>query len=556
VVRFFYLATAGAISLVFLAAGLLLAVVLPYSEWDSFSLGDWSRQIASQLSAADPITTGAVGATRPLFYELQGALWAITGVSFTAGRLLSLVFALILLSAVWWLARGNGDQLRAALAVIAVVSIPTFTGEALMGLTDVPAAAMVAVTAALALRPPPGRLAAAALTVSALLAALTKPTTLVALVPLTVYVALHPTQGGMQRPRRRGSAGPLAAGLLVGVLYDLTMAIRFHESLRAFLRSGTGDGLWAQRAASARWHALLDLGMLGPALRLPLAYGIVYASLSLLGLRHRRAAVSALLSALAWSIFSAALTGPGVDPGSFSSPDALFATVGIAIVLAVGTAASDDDVPSRADLGACLVLVIPPILVWAYGASYTDRLASAAWPGAALLIAVSLTVGVRTLAATSTTLALAPLPVFLITAWVGLSAINGLHGEQWRSFRQLGLAGLSDRQRTMNIVLPGIQEALADAQPALGSGRVAVEDPRFAWFLPNRVDTIVAVHCSDVRHDQAFILSTSDENQYAARADRGLATPSEWQACARPRLTLLANTDNGFAIFAVHRARA
>jgi 4-amino-4-deoxy-L-arabinose transferase-like glycosyltransferase len=549
-IRVAYSGAAGIVSLAFLAGGVLLAIALPYSESDSFAFGDWSRQIASRASAADPINAGAQGASRPLFYELQGALWTITGVSFTAGRLFSLVFAMILLAAVWWLARAAGGQLTAALAVIAVVSIPAFTEEALMGQSDVPAAAMVAVTAALAVARRPGRFGAVALAASALLAAIAKPTTLVALVPLTVYLAALPGRGVGVRRRLRSPAGWLGIGLLVGVLYDLAMAVRFHESLLAFLRSGTGDGIWGQRAAAARWHSLLDLGLFGPVLRLPFAYGLVYGALSLFGVRHRRAAPFALAAGLAWTILGPELGG-GSDPSSFASLEVGFATLGLAAVIAVGATAADENAPPRSVLGLSMVLVVPPLLVWAYGTPYADRLAAAAWPGTALLLAVTLAVGVRRLAAMNTALALAAVPVFVLAAWVGLAGFNGLHGQQWVAFRQLGLSGLGDRQRTMNIVLPGVQEALADAQPALGNGRLAVEDPRFAWFLPDRVDAIVPLRCSDIRGDRVFILSTSDENEAEARAAGGLATPSQWQACAGPRLQLLADTGNGFVVFAV-----
>ena len=89
-----YAAIAAVTSAVFLAGSGLLAVTLPYHDWDSFSFGDWSRSLAAGKSL-DPIQPGPMTAARPVFYVLQGALWSATGVSFSAGRLLSLAFALL-----------------------------------------------------------------------------------------------------------------------------------------------------------------------------------------------------------------------------------------------------------------------------------------------------------------------------------------------------------------------------------------------------------------------------------------------------------------------------
>jgi len=552
VVRASFAAVAGVVSLAFLAAGALLAVVLPYSEWDSFAFGDWSRQIAVKAAAADPIVLGSYSATRPLFYELQGALWAATGVSFTAGRLLSLAFAMLLLAAVWWLAGGpDRDVMRAALAVVVIVSIPAFTDEALMGQTDVPAAAMVALTSALALAAAHRRGWAPALVVCACLSVLAKPITLTALVPLAAYLALRSGRRTPFRSRLRGPAVLVAGGLAVGLVYDLVMATRLHQTLLSFLRSGTGDGLWGLLAARERWDALLDLGLLGPALRLPLACGLVYATLSVCRVPHRSAAAASLLLGSLWTVLGPALSGASGEPGSFSTTESAFATIGFAAILLAAATADDDAAAARPTLSAALTLTAPAILVWAYGTPYSDRLAASAWPGAALLIAATLVVGVQRLAQVNTVLALSTVPVILAAAWAGLSGLNGLDGQQWASFRELGWAGLGDKQRTMNLVLPGIQEALADAEPALGEGRLAVEDPRFAWFLPNRVDTITPLRCSDVSRYRVFVLSTSDENEYEARAAGGLATPEQWQRCSSPSLRLIADTDNGYAIFAV-----
>jgi hypothetical protein len=294
-----YLAVAGVAAAGFAAVGALLAATLPYHEWDSFAFGEWSRAIAEH-GKFDPIVFGPLTASRPLFYELQGVIWKATGISFTAGRLLSLAFALLLVGSVFRLQlTTTRSRLEAALAVAVVLSIPTFAQQSLAGQTDVPAAAMVALVAALALRPVQGRAGAVAIVVVAALAVLTKQTVLTALVPLAV--ALFAFTPGRLSARLRGEIGALIAGLALGVSYDVVMASRFNQSLHAFLTTGSG-GIWAELAARARTDAILRADMLGAGLRLPLTFGLIYAIVRLVGLRHRYATAVALLAGLTWSV--------------------------------------------------------------------------------------------------------------------------------------------------------------------------------------------------------------------------------------------------------------
>src|SRR5207248_866421 len=154
---------------------------------------------------------GPQSASRPLFYELQGLVWWITGISFTAGRLLSLLFGVILIGSVVRLQRAlGGAAIEVAIAVAVVVAVPVFAQQTLAGETDVPAAAMVALTAALALNPPRvrGGTAAVAVAAAAAAAVLTKQTVLTALVPLAVV--LFAGQTGGIRARLRTPAAALA----------------------------------------------------------------------------------------------------------------------------------------------------------------------------------------------------------------------------------------------------------------------------------------------------------------------------------------------------------
>lgn len=540
--RLLYAAAAGVVVSAFTVAGVVLATAFPYSQWDSFAFGDWSRRIAVHGSV-DPYAAGSFGAIRPVFYELQGMLWRVTGTSFTAGRLLSLVFALLLLAAVWCLVRdATADLVAASVAVIGIVGIPAFTAEALAGQSDVPAAALVALTAAVALRPASlSRTWFGALVVCALIAALTKPTVFVPLVALAIYLAVT---------SRRRSAAALTVGLAGGLLYDLVMAWRFHEDLVTFLRSGTGETIFGLRAAHERWHAVLDIGFLGPALRLPLACGLVYAIIAVCGRGHRQSALGALALGGVWTILGPIAAG---GTGSFSTVEAGFATIGFAGIWMAAVAASPEDAPARSTLWTALVLVVPPVLVWIYGTAFADRLVSAAWPGAMLLIGATLATGIHRAARAGWAFGLVPATLLLASAWIGLASFDGLHGYDWVEVRQLGWSGLRDRAQTMNIVLPQIQSTLAEVEPILGNGRLATSDPRFSWFL-KPTDTFVPLRCVDVAHDRVLVLSTSDESEYEARGAGGLATPAQWAACKRPRLTLVAAGDDGYAVFRISPA--
>src|SRR4051812_48281737 len=68
-----------ALSVFFLALGLLVAIALPYGDYDALSLGTWSREIAlhwPHFRFGDVI---AGEYQRPVFYYAQGTLWAAFG---------------------------------------------------------------------------------------------------------------------------------------------------------------------------------------------------------------------------------------------------------------------------------------------------------------------------------------------------------------------------------------------------------------------------------------------------------------------------------------------
>ena len=542
-----YIVVAGLAFVAFAAAGVLLAVTLPYHQWDSFAFGEWSRAIAEHHKF-DP-TFGALSASRPLFYELQGLIWSVTGISFAAGRLLSLAFALVLVVSTFELQLTlSRSRLEAALAAVVVLAIPTLAQQSLSGQTDVPAAAIVALTAALTLGRSRSRGRAVAIVAAAALAVLTKQTALLALIPLAVVLlAVSPGRLGA---RLRGPCGLLIGGLALGLAYDAVMAARLSVDLLGFLRLGSG-GIWAELAARARADAILRADVLGAGLRLPLIFALVYALLRIARLRHRYAAMFALVAALVWSI--AGPLAAGIGNGAFAHPEDGLTLIGFALILGASIWMPDDEAPPRKTLMYGLALGLPPLVVWVQASAYTDRLAATGWTGLSVLIATVVAVGVRALARASTLIALAPAAILTLAVWMSLATFDGLHGTMWAEYRSLGVSGVRDDMRTMHVVLPALQATLATAQGQLGSGRLVTGDPMFPYFLPGRVDTLTPSTCRDVRGYRVFVLLTGDESLLAAREQGRLATPEQWSACRSPALQQLSDGGNGYAVFAVGR---
>lgn len=537
------LATAG-----FAGVGVLLAAALPFHQWDSFAFAVWSREIAEH-GKIDPTFLGPQVAARPLFYELQGLLWWMTGVSFTAGRLLSLAFAVLLIVACFKLATNVGrSRLEGAIAGAIAISIPSFTGQSLSAQTDVPAAALVALAAALATRRCARRLDLVAVLGATTLAVLTKQTALLPLVPLGLVLSF-----GSLREHRRvvvGAGAAVIAGALVGLAYDEVMALRFHTGLVAFLEEGT-TGFWAELADTTRHDAVLRADVLGAAVRLPVLFALVYAFGRLLRLHHRPAAVGALVAGVAWGV--AGPLAAGVHGGAFATAEVGFAFIGFVVVLAAAVFVSPTDVPSVRAILVAAALGVPPLAAWVVSATYADRLAATAWPGLAVLAALPLATGVRALARAGPLLALVPAVILVLAMWTSLSGFDGLHGSMWAEFRSLGWSGLQTKTRTMHVVLPALESTLAAAEPQLGEGRLVTGDPMVPWFLPGRVDSATPGRCADLRGERVFILLTGDESTAQAREAGRLATPQQWAACTSPRVRQLTDGSNGYAVFAVAR---
>jgi hypothetical protein len=548
-----YRVAAIAIVGVFAVTGLLMAITVPFHDWDSFAFGSWSRQIATGGSL-DPISAGQQGSGRPLYFLLQGALWAVTGVSFTAGRLLSLLFALALVAAVAAVAYQLGDDperrsLHAALAAICVVAVAPLSQEAVAAKTDIPAATLVAVTLALALRRSTRRRDAILLALAAFAATLTKATVIAPLLGLLVWLVVE-----RSRPlaiRARWSAAPIVAGMLAGAVYLQVMASRFHVGLIGYLQTGASDGLWAQRAAADRRDAFLRVDVFGSGLRLPLAFALLYALARCAGLAHRRASLAALPLAFIWTI-----AGPfaaHIHHGPFDNVLDTLTYFGFAVILAAAAFAPAQGL-SRTYAALALAAGLPPLVLWVYATAYFNRLAATSWPAVVPLMAVCVAAGVTALRQRGRTVAmLAPVAVLGMAVWLALATFDGFDGAMWQEYRSLGAAGVWNGERTMNVVLPSIQSSLATAQPYLANGgRMSVSDPRFDWFLPtSEVDSDTALACADLKGFSVFVLLTSDESEAEAQDAGGLATPDQWAKCSSPQLHQLTDGSDGYALFAV-----
>lgn len=543
----------------FVAVGLLLALTVPYHDWDAFAFGELSRAVQNGGYALTDFSAAVVH--RPLFYVVQGWLWAAFGFSFASGRLLGLGFAVVLVISVAWLGRTPGARLgglTAVLAGTALISIPELSTQAISGLSDVPAAAMVGVTAAVALTPGRGRSRAIAIVLLAFLAVLTKPSVLAPLAGLIIAVELaarrprvgsEGTTDGEARADRAVTFAPLVAGVAAGLVVHLAASLRLGVGFLDYLTAGTSD-YWAQRADEERWGALARLDVLGPHLRLPLAFVLLYTLARLLRVTHRVAATAALLLAVAWTTIGSALASDPERP--LWTAQTAFTWAGFLGWLALFCAVTEHAVPDRSRITDFALIGFPPLAVWWYATPYAERLASTAWPGLAALIGITLAPAVIVLARNAGVAALAPALVLGLAVWASLASFDGFGADQWREYKSLGRDGIRDEGRTLNIVLPSIQATIEAVRPALGDeGRLSTTDPRLSWWFPGRVSLGYVTTCEQLDGYAAFVLLTSDESRAQLEDLGGNGDPAWWAGCEEPRLTQLTDGENGFAVFAV-----
>ncbi len=537
------------LAVLFLAAALVVALVLPYGEWDAMAFGSWSRQIAEHWPHIRFADAGAADYHRPLFYFLQGTLWSVFGFHQWLGRLLSLVFAVVFMAAMAWTAAQTvrvERRLAAAIAVVVVVLIGPFATYVVSGLSDVPAVAMVALTAALLLMPRLGSFRLPLVGVAATLAVLAKPSSLPALVGLGAAVLLG-SRAGLRK--RAIAAGAIAVGTSVGLLYDLVQARFVHLGLRSFLTVGSG-GTYANLAASSRKRVLLDGGWLGSDLRLLVMFSIAYALIRLVK-GHRTAVLAAFVVGIGWSWLGPHLAGErGVRVGILAAGTwtQQAAVILLAASLLLALLAPTAAIPSRLQLARGLVWATPPFVVWALKVVYADRLLAPAWPGFVLLIAwATLPVFATARAARREWLALVPAAMLIILGAYAVQNINGLGSSGWRQLRSGGLAGLGNAALMRNVGFGGDFSAEFNAlEPQIGPhDRILSYDQRLRFFYLDQFDFAAPQACTQLQGHRIFVLLESDEvrQRYGARA-----TPGYWEACPA-KLTKVDERPGAYAIY-------
>ena len=207
----------------FVAASLLAIASFPYHSHDALAYGEWSRLIAEKSGFKFP-SIAELSYQRPLSYVLQGLLWRLTGISEPAGRLLSALLGATLflaaaLAARRWQFRTGGAAVL--LAWILLLNVPSVGLSLSQGLTDVPVAGLVAMSAVLALATPSGPGTTVAVVFLSAAAGLSKPSALVALVSLASAALLVPGRSASHRVR---FSLAVLLGTAAAVAYQILLA--------------------------------------------------------------------------------------------------------------------------------------------------------------------------------------------------------------------------------------------------------------------------------------------------------------------------------------------
>jgi hypothetical protein len=529
---------------VFLAIEIVLASTLPYRGWDPVAYGTWSRLIGIHGGFHHPGVLD-VDLHRPLFYVLQGELWRVFGFHLALGRLLSLAFTVVLIVCTARLAgRAEHRRLHQAVSVLVLLLVTDLLVHAADGLTDIPAAAMVALTAVVlwTVRESPYRYPLLAL--CALLAVLAKPSGLVGVVALMLAQLLGPAETLARRAVH--DLAPLAAGLGIGLLYDWTQARYVHESLPSFMHSGVGAGIWADKAAAARPDAVWGWHWLGDPLHVLLVASLFYAILRVAGCAHRLAVLAGVPAAWIWAWVGPELTAHPFRPGFDLEGVATYA---VAAALLLGAAAPPSVVPGRLELARCLVWAAPPIAIWMVWAAYDTRLTSAAWPPLVLLVTRLVASALVGGAVSRAPVLAAGFAAALLTlALTQVYQLDGLGHDGWKALRAGGLSGLRSVSFRENLVYGQFQYELNVLRREIGPGeRLLGGDGRLGFFFPDRVGAAYPRTCGELEGYRAYVLLLGDESVYVARSLHTPATVDEWSTCRS--LTEVAEIPGNYAVF-------
>jgi hypothetical protein len=546
---------------------LFLALVVPYHATDAFVYGRWSRLIAVDGHwFFDAL--GSAPYSRPLFYVPQGYLWWAFGVHEWLGRLLQLAFTVVF---VWSLARLARDRsLPGATPLIVcllLLACPEVVRQAMAGQTDMPVAAMLALTAVGLWRMAPSPAGAAVIGLGALAAALGKPTAFPALGGLFLAHLI----GSRAQLRERVVWGlvPLVAGTLVALLYDWVTARHFGLPLNSFLGgSGLGSessgsrlsaGVTGLAESHARLEALPRADWLGPYLRLPLMFTAVYAVGRIAAVPHRIAAIAAWALAFVGYWVAPSLVGgqSPLDTGAV----AVLASLGFAALLAATPWCPAQWIPPRLWLGRLALWAGPPLLAWAmYGIVADVRTLSPAWPALFLSLGTVTAMGVvsvrAVVAVRGPLLATAALALLLVAALADLRNLDAIGVRPDGSVSLLrGLADLKPSTWTdpdaardaadpqLGGLVTGLRSAVA---PAGAGATIVTNDGRMPFYFQQPLGYATPLpSCRQLRGADALglLLNTFGPADYAKL--------KALDACPGITLQPIASTAGSYAVWRV-----
>jgi 4-amino-4-deoxy-L-arabinose transferase-like glycosyltransferase len=535
---------------VFLALAFMLAVVLPIHAQDALTFGEWSRLISLHwhlhYDAATPQEYG-----RPLYYVLQGWLWGIFGFHEPLGRILSGLFSLLLLGSVaWLLSRRDWGSLAAALAALALVSMPVYAAQVVSGLTDIPVAALVALAGALVWARRPGVGGAVAVGVASALAMLAKPSALLALAGLALAQLLV---NESWRSKLLYRVAPVVAGVGLGLVYDAVQAGYVHQGLRTFLQAGVNTAYYRSLAEASRRYALLDGAWFGDGLRVAAFFAVAYSVLRLVGVRHRVSVLAGVPAALLFSWLGPWLAAHRSDTtvGSLHSAGAAVAALGTAAFLAAGMFGFQNAVATRRELLRLAIWATPTAVAWLVYGAYDFRLLAPAWPPLLSLIVLAALPAATAFARRGALVAAVPVALFAIVVAENAYNLDGLGKPGWSELRRTD--DWLDRDQTRAIVMPGFAGALTVVRRQMRPGDDLVSpEGAFRFFYPGHVEQSYPNACGFLHRFRVFVLTTDEGTKSYMRDFLHVSPePSFWASCAQPHLTQLTDGSKGYAVFRV-----
>jgi hypothetical protein len=541
------------IATLFFVAALVVAVVIPIHAQDALTFGEWSRLISQHWHLHYAAAT-AQEYGRPLFYVLQGWLWGVLGFGEPSGRVLSLLFSLLLFGALVWLVREERDwgRLAGLLAAVAVLAIPVFALNAESGLTDIPVGALVALAGALVWQRRPGPARALGIAVVAALGMLAKPSALLALVGLALaQLPLNESWRGRLLYR----VGPILAGIGIGLVYDLTQARYVHQSLRTFLQAGVNTDYYRTLADEARRYALLDAGWFGDGLRVAVVFALVYTLLRLVGGRHHLSVVVGAPLALvaSWLGPWIAAHESDVTVGSLHSAGAAATAVGTAVFLGFGILSFREAIPERGELARFTLWALPTAIAWAIYGAYDFRLLAPGWPPLLALVVLSALPAGSALARRGAPLLALPFALFAVVIATNVYNLDGLQKSGWKQLRATD--DWLDRDATREIVLPALSRTLVVVRHQMKPGDDLVSpEGAFRFYFPGHVEQSYPNNCDFLHRFRVFVLTTDEgSKRYMEDFLHVSGEPSFWAACKSPRLTQLTSGADGYAVFRIER---